>query len=73
MTEIHRCDRLAAHDGLTDALFAGQPPLTVQTARGQLELCPDCADAFQSWWDPETEGESGETIRDHVEGTDGPD
>lgn len=69
MSDVHRCDRIESHDGLEDALFTGQAPFTIQTPRGRtLELCPDCAEAFEDWWtgngDP---GAEGDTIGDKLE------
>ena len=66
MTDVHRCDRDAGHDGFVDALFSGQPALTIQTPRGQLELCPACAEEFETWWTPE-ETPDGETIADNMD------
>lgn len=67
MSDAKICDR-PVHETIEEALFRG-PGMKVQTARGEVELCPACASAFNEWWEPEAEEEraDGETIGENLD------
>lgn len=46
------CDRC-------DGLFAGPPQAKVVTGRSELDLCSDCVEELEDWWElPETDSSS---------------
>lgn len=65
MSDAKLCDR-PVHDSIEDATFRGPAAVVIQSARGEMEICPDCVEEFNDWWKPESDDEEGETIGDNL-------
>lgn len=65
MSDAHLCDR-PGHESKEDAMFYGPAAIVIQSPRGELELCPQCVEEFNEWWNPDDGDEEGETIAENL-------